>query len=580
MKNPTVVIDFTDPDGNRLAGMFGAPCQTIVASRIEEVVDAIRNVECAVRHGMYAVGYIAYEAAPAFDPALRVHVPTHDMPLVWFGLFDEICDLDEPVHGAFHVSDWKPTVHRDTYNAAIQQIRVNIADGVTYQVNYTIRMNASFHGDDLAYFHRIRKVQGGGYNAYLNTGRFRVLSVSPELFFHWGNGVITTKPMKGTVRRGKWVAEDERLRTWLQTSEKNRAENLMIVDLLRNDLGRICETGSVSVPALFDVEKYPTVYQMTSTVTGQTKEGTTLVDVLSSLFPCGSVTGAPKVSTMRIISELEGSARNVYCGAVGIMTPAGQAIFNVAIRTVVIDTETGIAECGVGGGITWDSTAEHEYDEVVAKSMFLKVQRPTFGLLETLRLDNGDYYLLERHLSRLHKSAQYFSMDIDMDEIRASLAKCAQSHHVGRYKVRLVVHGRSNIEVTVNEIQTADDGIPVASLADRPVNSNDIFLFHKTTNRSVYESFRKPDSYDVLLWNEKGECTEFTSGNVVVELEGALWTPPLSCGLLPGTLREHLMEAGVIQERVIRKEDLQRASRIWFINSVRGWVEVDVRPRS
>jgi para-aminobenzoate synthetase / 4-amino-4-deoxychorismate lyase len=284
---------------------------------------------------------------------------------------------------------------------------------------------------------------------------------------------------------------------------------------------------------------------------------------------------------MRIISELEGSLRNVYCGSVGIMTPTGQTIFNVAIRTVVIDVETGIAECGVGGGITWDSTAENEYDEVVAKSMFLKVLRPTFGLLETLRLDNGDYYLLDRHLSRLQKSAQYFSIDVDIDEIRASLAKCAQSHNVGRYKVRLVVHGRNNIEVSVNDIRPSDpNGIPVVSLADRPVNSNDIFLFHKTTNRTIYESVRKSDSYDVLLWNEKGECTEFTSGNLVVELEGTLCTPPLSSGLLPGTLREYLIETGVIQERVIRKEDLQRASRIWFINSVRGWVEVDVQPRS
>ncbi len=575
---PDLHFAFPDAEGYIRSRAFADPLRIIVAERLDQVLPALRAAQSEAQAGRYVAGYVAYEAAPAFDHALVTRPPS-DLPLLWFGVFAAPVDRDPPAGGAFTVGAWQPTVDQPAYRAHIAAVRAAIARGETYQTNYTIRLRASFAGDDRALYERLRAAQRARYCAYLNLGRFRILSASPELFFTWRAGAIVTRPMKGTARRGRTLAEDERAAQWLRESLKNRAENLMIVDLLRNDLGRIAEIGTVHVPALFAVERYPTVWQMTSTVAARTRPDVALVDIFRALFPCGSITGAPKASTMRLIAELEDSPRGVYCGAIGVIEPGGAATFNVAIRTVTIDASTGTAEYGVGGGITWDSDASDEYDEVLAKAALLTEPPPTFELLETLRLEHGDYALRERHLQRLSESARYFGVPLESARVEAALDDHARQYPRESRRVRLLVthDGTPRVEsCPLDPLPAAP--LPVA-LARSPVSRADRLLYHKTTRRAVYESQRAalPEVFDVLLWNEAGEITEFTTGNVVLELDGRRWTPPVASGLLPGTFRAALLDQGAIVERVLTRDDLDRASRIWLINSVRGWVEVRLR---
>lgn len=574
------LIDFSDRFGNPRRLAFANPRSIIVAHSVAEVRPALEAVRVAVAAGSYAAGYVAYEAAPAFDPAIAVRSGT-DMPLLWFGLFGGTLKATsvDPCR-EFHLSQWRPAIERNAYDRSVEAIHQAIARGDTYQVNYTMRLRARFEGDDLAFYRHLCAAQQAGFCAYLNIGCHRILSASPELFFRWDGHEIVTRPMKGTVRRGRWLEEDESLSAWLAASEKNRAENVMIVDLLRNDLGRIAEAGSVSVPNLFEIERYPTVLQMTSTVTARTRGGTTLENIFDALFPCGSITGAPKIQTTRLIAALEDSPRNVYCGAIGVLEPGGETVFNVAIRTVVIDNQTGSAEYGVGGGITWGSTADDEYEEALAKASLLFEERPEFDLLETLRLENGVYALLEQHLQRLAKSARYFEVSLPVEAVRSALDDHARQFPRQTRRVRLLVSLDGIVKVESDLLPPQPQtSVPVA-LAGTPVSRSNRFLFHKTTCRAVYESHRetRSDVFDVLLWNEEGELTEFTAGNLVIEIDGECWTPPRESGLLAGTFRADLLDRDKIRERVLTHADLNRAAHLWFINSVRGWVPVHLVP--
>jgi len=577
--NAAVVLDFTDDLGPVGRACFTQPAEIISAYSLEEVRPALVKVERAAARGFYAAGFVAYEAAPAFDRALKVKPGVPDLPLLWFGIFDRPSEMEVGGRGEFRVSEWSPSVGRPEYVRKVEAAREAIARGDTYQVNYTLRLRARFEGDDFTFYERLRAAQRTRFGAYVNAGRFRVLSASPELFFRRRGRRVETRPMKGTAARGRWREEDAGLAAGLAASEKNRAENLMIVDLLRNDLGRVAETGTVCVEELFKVERYPTVLQMTSTVAAVLREGATLEDVFAALFPCGSVTGAPKVSTSRIIAALEDAPRGVYCGAVGFVAPGGDAAFNVAIRTVVLDTETGEAVYGTGGGVTWDSTPGGEYAEALDKAKLLAECAPDFELLETLRLDESGYDLLEEHLSRLEASAEYFDFSVSAAEVREALRLHAEGHAGGARRVRLLVSadGRSRVES-----EPLDETPPAprrVALAPTPVDSSDRFLYHKTTRRGVYDARRaeRPGFFDVLLWNEREELTEFTNGNLVVELDGRRWTPPREAGLLAGTFRAVLLRGGEVGERVLTKDDLARATRVWFVNGVRGWVEVSVK---
>jgi para-aminobenzoate synthetase/4-amino-4-deoxychorismate lyase len=574
--NPTAVVDFPEDCGPHGRYLFENPVDIISAETHEAVRPALRSVELAAARGLYAVGFVSYEAAPALDRALSVRA-LPEVPLLWFAVFERPA-ADGRVRGVgdFRLSPWESSVGRETYGRNVEAVRAAIARGDTYQTNYTFRLRAMFGGDDLAFYERLLAAQRTCYGTYLNTGRFRVLSASPELFFRRRGRRIVARPMKGTARRGRWLAEDEALAAALAGSEKERAENLMIVDLLRNDIGRVAEVGSVRVPELFRVERYPTVLQMTSTVEGVLREGATLEEVFAALFPCGSVTGAPKVSTMRLIAALEESPRGVYCGAVGFVAPGGDACFNVAIRTAVVDTLKGEAVYGVGGGVTWDSTAAGEYAEALDKARLLAEEAWDFELLETLRLERGDYLLLEEHLSRLEESAAYFEFPLSVPCVRAALEEHARLHPPGARRARLLVSRVGGVRVESEVLDEAQAAPREVAHAPTHVSKGERFLYHKTTRRRVYEERRaaRPRAFDVLLCNEAGELTEFTNGNLVVELDGVRWTPPRECGLLAGTFRAELLRRGEVAERVLTRDDLKRASRCWLVNSVRGWVEV------
>jgi len=574
--HPTLHFDFIDDQGNKRPFLFKKPKDIIIAETMDEVMPSLKKIQNAVDQGYYAAGYLSYEAAPAFDPAFKVH-KNNRMPLLWFGIFKQ------PVHESFddgekfHTTDWVTQTNLEEYHQHINSIKQAIEDGDTYQVNYTIRMLSNFSGDSKSYYRKLAKKQAANYSAYLDIGDFSILSVSPELFFHLKDQKLTTKPMKGTVGRGMTPAKDRENAAWLYHSEKNRAENVMIVDLLRNDLGVIAKPGTVKVPKLFAIEEYPTVYQMTSTVTAEIPGTKDIAAIFKALFPCGSITGAPKISTMNIIHQLEKSPREVYCGAIGFITPEQEAIFNVPIRTVMIDHKTNIAQYGVGGGITWNSNNKEEYEEVLTKAKVLHAKRPAFHLLETLGCYDGEYLVLKEHMERLKQSADYFQFHRNIEEAEKKLLDFKKNHNEGSWKVRLLLAKDGEITVEGQEIPP-NQTVAKTALAKTPVAKNDIFLYHKTTNRSVYKEKLQghEDKFDVLLWNENEELTEFTMGNVVVEMEGVLFTPPVSCGLLNGAYRRALLEKGIIHEKIIKVSQLPECSKVWFINSVREWIPADI----
>ncbi|MBC1896637.1 aminodeoxychorismate synthase component I [Listeria booriae] len=563
-------------DFNGKTQLFSSPEAIIQTDNIEEVTERMQQVEQAIDLGYYVAGYVGYEAAPAFNKHLQTLAPGK-MPLLWFGVFREmreVAQAEAPILQPPKL-DWQPTTDYASYAKGIRFIRDQIAYGNTYQTNYTIRLESAFAEDDENFYEQLKVAQQADYSAYLSTGRFHILSASPELFFHWKDGVIKTKPMKGTARRGMTQRDDAKARDWLSSSAKNQAENVMIVDLLRNDLGQIAKPGTVKVPHLFDVERYPTVWQMTSTVTAETLPDIHLTAIFEALFPCGSITGAPKVKTMELITQAETSPRNVYCGAIGYVTPDKEAIFNVPIRTVVVDTEEKTAEYGVGGGIVWDSRSGAEYEEVQAKAALLTTYLPKFELLESLRLENGHYSRTDLHLQRVENSANYFGFTWNIHDAKQALATFAEEHPNDIWKVRLLVQkdGTATVE---GSLVISDPIMWTAHFADKSVNSTNPFLYHKTTHRTMYEKRRRIDYDETLLWNERGEITEFINGNLVAEIDGELVTPAQSSGLLGGVMRQTLLADGTITERVLHRNDLLQATKIWLTNSVRGWVPIDL----
>lgn len=555
---------------------FSRPLQILTAHSVEEVTGVIDRAEQAARAGYWVAGFIAYESAPAFDRSLQVRPLSADSihPLVCFAVFDQPAEETGPVPGDFSCTAWEMDTRRAQVHDVVGQIHQDILTGNYYQVNYTCRLRTGFSGDAWGLFTSLRRSQADGYSMFLDAGEWQIASVSPELFFDWqpDQGTLVTRPMKGTAPRFADLAEDARSAQALRASAKDQSENLMIVDLLRSDLGRVAITGSVTVSGLFRVEALPTVWQMTSTVQCKTSRRVTLTDVLRALFPSGSVTGAPKVAAMAAIARLEHAPRGVYCGAVGIIRPGGHATFNVGIRTVRIDRNQGIAECGIGSGIVFDSTAAGEYEEWLMKRRFLLRASSSLKLLETLRLQEGQYWLLERHLQRLQRSAEYFGFRVHAGKIRQALSRFAASHAAGSWRVRLLSDREGIPEVEGYAMEPAPEEVMVA-LARQPVDSRDERLRHKTTDRAVYESrLSALNVFDTLFWNEQGNITEFTRGNIVVELDGQRITPPVDDGLLPGVLRQDLLDSGQIVERQLPKALLQQATRIWFINSVRGWL--------
>ncbi len=611
----TARIDFTQPQdasAPRLRHAFTTPRQVLVATQPGEVRGVLDAVQAAAQQGAWCVGALSYEAASAFDSALRTHPA--DGPLAWFAVYDgpeQVVGALEPPQAPLSEQPtlhWHPLPERATFDAAVVHIHQAIAAGEYYQVNYTAQTVARLQGGGpqaaSALFAALQRAQPGGYAALLDMGERQVLSVSPELFFDWrshaegaenahdndndndndnASGTILTRPMKGTAPRGATPEEDAAQAAALRASPKERAENVMIVDLLRNDLSRIAQPHSVQVPTLFHTQALPAVWQMTSDVQARTRPGTTLADVFAALFPCGSITGAPKVRAMQAICQLEPGPRGIYCGALGVVRPDEQAgpgalraTFNVPIRTLVLQGDQ--VRCGIGSGITSGAEADAEWAEWQHKRAFAVRASAPFDLLETLALDNGQLHHRTDHLERLHRAAAHFNYPWDAAAVQRCLQTLATAHPQGLWRVRLLLDAAGQPRAEAFALQPTAEPVRL-QLATRPfVEAHSEFVRHKTTRRAHYAAFAPtasdaPGVFDTVLWNEEGEITETTFGNIAVLLDGQWVTPPLHCGLLPGVGRAVALREGRVQEAVVRLQDLPRVQGWAFINSLRGWLD-------
>lgn len=561
-------------DGPQLL-RFEGPRDLIEARAAGGVADALRRSDAALASGHWVAGFLAYEAAAAFG--LETRPPDPDgPPLLWLGVFPEPTLVPTSVLRAESpaaLDRWSPGLAPGDHAATLSRLHEHIGAGDTYQVNFTFPLTASLDEDPFALFSRLAAAQRPPCAAFVDLGRFAIASASPELFFRQEGGVLTTRPMKGTAPRGPTPEADDQRARGLHASAKDRAENLMIVDMLRNDLGRIAEIGSVAVPSLFEVERYPTLLQMTSTVTARSRAP--LSQVLASLFPCASVTGAPKKRTMEIIAAQERTPRGVYTGTVGWASPDGRASFNVAIRTAVADRERGRATYGVGSGIVADSVATEEYEECLLKARILE-ERP-FALLETLAFHPGQGFRRRAgHLARLRGSARYFGVPLDEARVEQALEE-AEGNAGAASRVRLLVYGDGEVAVEVHPLEPPASGPLRVGLAALPVDPGSVWLHHKTTRREVYEAARasRPDCDDVLLWNTRGEITETTIANVVFDMGWGRVTPPVSSGLLAGVERSELLARGGVQEAVVPVSSLRPGQRLWLANSVRGMLPAE-----
>lgn len=601
---PTALVDFPAPPGSpnkaRRRWRFDRPARWLVAHDPSQVAGLLDAAHQLAQQGQWCVGWVAYEAAPGLNPHLPVKALPPGQPYAVWAVFDhaepwdgQAIDRNRPA-APWHVGPWQGDLDQTAIEHKVEQIRELIRAGEVYQINLTGQQHSPFEGTPAAlwpWFMALRRSQPQSYALMLDARAASrvpgtVLSVSPELFFDWDGQHITTSPMKGTAPRGHDATSDQAAADHLRGSDKERAENLMIVDLLRNDLSRVAVTGSVKVPALFDLMALPTVWQMTSTITADSRPGVRLSELFAALFPCGSVTGAPKRQAMHHIARLERSARGVYCGAVGIMQPGGHVTFNVPIRTLTVDTlpppAPWRAHCGIGSGITLDATGPGEAREWEAKKAFLVRANHPFQLLESLRLEDGVIQRQPRHLARVLDAARHFCFATDdaqcqdlAQRIDTALQDTARAHVTGVHKVRLLVDDRLGIQVEAAPLPTTLQPVRVA-LAQQAMPPADAFIWHKTTRREAYVAFKPPQGcFDTLLYNAQQELTEFTIGNLALKLDGIWYTPPVSCGLLPGVMRATLLDEGVLQERVLHLNDLPRAEGLALLNSVRGWLDVD-----
>ena len=561
--------------------LFSDPVTTLVCRRVGEIPHVLSGMEERVEaEGLHAAGYLSYEAAPAFDAAYQVEGQT-DFPLLWFGLFRQaqtvlLHPTGQRTPGG---NDWTPSVDLAQYSAAIDTIKEHIRRGDTYQVNYTFRLLKTWRDEPWKFLLQMLGARAKGYPAFIKLKDWLICSLSPELFFRLDGEDLISKPMKGTAPRGFMNADDLESGSRLRQSEKERAENVMIVDMVRHDMGRIARGGSVGVRTLFDVEKYPTVWQMTSTVTGKT--ASRVGEIFRALFPPASITGAPRVKTMEIIRDLERSPRKIYTGCIGRISPDRRAQFNVAIRTVLIDRVTGEGEYGVGGGITWQSETEKEYEECLTKALALSMPGDEVGLLETILWKPGSgFFLGDEHIRRLASSALYFSYPCDIAEVREALDASARHFPSHAIIVRLVLRPTGELMIETRALSDLPSPYRLV-LARGPVDRTNRMLYHKIADRRLYESLLNagPGYDDVILWNDRGEVTESTIANIIVEMEGMMVTPPVSSGLLPGVYRDHLLETGKVEEQVVTVSDLGKCSRILLANSVRGLWQVEYKGR-
>ena len=530
---------------------FTNPIKIITAFNFDELKTAFAKIE-ELKNQYYIVGYLRYNAFSG---------QSSNFPLLYFEVFNSY-NIYKTKNTKKLLLNPTPCVNFCEYSNAIKKIKEEIAKGNTYEVNYTYDFDVPFDGDELDLFNFLLSKQKTPYNFYMKNQYDTVLSFSPELFFELKNNHILTKPMKGTIHRGKDKKEDKNLIEFLKNDIKNRAENVMIVDLLRNDLGRIAKVGTVNVSKLFEIETHKTLHQMTSQIEADLKENTTFFDIFKAIFPCGSITGAPKISTMKVISHVEKGERNIYCGAIGMISPK-ETIFSVPIRILQKTNEQHKFKYRVGGAIVWDSNAQDEWEETLTKTKFLNDE---FQIIETVKIENNSILFEKEHFERMQKTAEHFGFKFKTPEI----AKTDDG------MLRILLNRDGEIKTELKRITPAK----TSKIAISPIiqNSKNEFLYYKTTYRPwYYDSFQRiknGEIYDEIFFNEKGELTEGARSNIVLQLNGNLYTPPVQCGLLNGVFRQELLKNNKCTEKILYKKDLEKAEKIFCVNSVRGMVEV------
>jgi para-aminobenzoate synthetase/4-amino-4-deoxychorismate lyase len=578
-----VLLDDARPGLERLQ-RFSRLISVIQANEPGEVEPALAALENARRDGRYLAGYFAYELGYALEPCLRSLMPhKRDVPLLWFGVFEsrELFEgqaaldfLKTQVEGRAYAGPLHHGWNSGEYTERFARIRDLIEAGDIYQANLSFRSSFPFVGDPMAFHLMLRERSMAAHGAFIHDGSRHVLSLSPELFFAVSpEGEIVAKPMKGTSPRGVDADDDIALRDALKTSAKDRAENLMIVDLLRNDLGRVAQMGSVSVQDIFAIETYPTVHQMVSTVHARLKPRVSIDALLRALFPCGSVTGTPKIRAMEIIRNLEPDARGVYCGAIGYFAPDGRAAFSVAIRTLTISSGQG--KLGIGGAVVHDSSAKSEYGECLLKALYFETARRPLELIETLRFSPRTG-LIRRdiHLRRMERSAAAFSIPFDRDSALRAM-KAAVSTALDDQRVRLVLSENGSFVCTAASLPAASPAAWRYAISPKVIHSGDVLLRHKTNWREAYEEdlANLQNCDEVLFVNEHGHLTEGSRTNLFVRGAGRLITPPLDDGVLDGCLRRALIDEGVCEESIIRPHDLEAADEVLLGNSLRGLIK-------
>ncbi len=564
------IIDFKELG---LRHLFTEPIKELKTRDLDQVETLLREVEAYQEAGFYAVGYVSYEAAPAFEKKLAVHpAPLMGEYLLYFTIHQEVETLPFPedYEAVDLPANWQEEVEAPAYQEAIKSIHHHIRQGDTYQVNYTVQLSQELEADPLAIYNRLVVEQKAHYNAFIQHDDVSILSISPELFFEQDDRLLTTRPMKGTTHRGLTNQEDLQEATWLEADPKNRAENMMIVDLLRNDMNRISEIGSEHVTHLCQIEQYSTVWQMTSTIESRLRAEIDLVQTFRALFPCGSITGAPKISTMEIIQKTEKAPRGVYCGTIGILLPRGKRIFNVAIRTLQMQGNQAIY--GVGGGITWDSKWESEYQETKQKSAVLYRQEPRFELLTTGRIHKGELTFLEQHLTRLREASRYFAYPYDepklLKELQEELARLESNLD---YRCRIALHKNGTFHLVITELTDLPASYLQAQLTEQKLDLATPFTYFKTSQRDHLSQ----SNHEQIFHLPDGTLLETTIGNLVLEIEGQLYTPPAHLPLLDGIYRRHLLETQQVEEKLLTLNDLTDADRIYACNALRGLYELD-----
>ena len=569
--------------------LFSNPTKIIACDKLSDVKNALCEIEDYVSKGYYAAGFISYEAGFSFEESLNELRVDHDFPLLWFGIYKKpkIIDHKEKMtllrhkNSPYSIENLRPNISKKKYVSDIEKIKDFIRRGETYQVNYTFKYRFDFKGSACSLYEELKKKQSVSYSSLIKTDRFSIVSLSPELFFRKHKDRIEVKPMKGTIDRGKDLDGDREHVEELGHSLKNRSENLMIVDLLRNDLGRISKPGKVVTKKLFEVEKYETLFQMVSIVKAILKKRISIYDLLKAIFPSGSVTGAPKINTMKIINFLEREPRRVYTGSIGFFAPDGDGVFNVVIRTILIDNKRGSGEMGIGSGIVYDSDPYKEFDECELKADFIRKKKNYFKFIETIlwRPKKG-YFLLNKHLNRLLSSAEYFNVCYDKKAILKELKDLEK--RLDRdydHRVRLLFDEKGRMQASFTKINGHREAARVR-FSEKKVRNNNIFLYHKTTSRDLYdeehEKWRGKGYFDIIFTNKKDEVTEGAISNILIRKGRFYYTPPVDCGLLNGVFRRHLIETKKIpvKEKVLRREDILSADEVFMMNSVRGMVKV------